>query len=278
MLINTVVLFLRELLPFLLLLSALLLWLRPVWRRFLLATVLLTVAALVLIRLLLPQIANSADGLGLELLYASCYGLCCLAIAVALWLNPLQPQQYALGSILGCALAAASLAAINGSNLVLYFFGYQRSDAELANIGLGAVLGIGIGLSVAVLLYHVLQEIRGYWTAALSWLLAILAARQVSVGCAILIQSDLLPAGPVLWNSHGWVDERSEYGHFLYALMGYEATPSALQFTSFVLTLFLIYSCGFRLRRQARATRAQLVAAATLDIGHGVSRRQGEEQ
>ena len=111
-------------------------------------------------------------------------------------------------------------------------------------------MGIGIGLSVAVLLYYIVLEAQRYWRWSLMLLLALLGARQISMAVAILIQSDVIASGSVLWDSQHLINEQSEYGYFLNALLGYEATPSLSLLVAMILSLLMLLVLGRRLEVQ----------------------------
>lgn len=242
MLINTVVLFLRELLPVLLLLSLLLLWQRGQWRQLMAGMLLVSLPGMLLLTSQFSRISQWYDGQGLELLYAMLYLLVAALLAIALLRS--QSRWW----ILGCAIAAVScLSWVHGANLVLYLWFYQRDSADMQNLWLGAALGLGIGCSVAVLLYYAVKELHHYWKFSLTLMLALLGARQVSMAAALFIQSEWLVPGPVLWDSEWLIAETSEYGHFLNALLGYEATPSVSRLLAFGLTLLLLMLLGRRL-------------------------------
>jgi high-affinity iron transporter len=49
----------------------------------------------------------------------------------------------------------------------------------------------------------------------------------------------MLPAQAPLWDASGWISEISLTGQLLYALIGYEATPTPLQIIFYLLTLGL---------------------------------------
>ena len=238
MLINTVVLFLRELMPVMLLISVLLVWQREQWRTLLLA---IAVPALVILLVMAKQyseISLWADGAGLELIYAILYCSVPLLLAIAIIRHQYQP------CLVG--FAGAALLAINGSSLVLYFFVYQREASATPSLLLGSALGVGIGLSVAVLLYYALDELKRVRQQYLYWVIAMIAARQSSEAAQILIQSDWLAGGPVLWDSQQIINEQSEYGQFFNALVGYEATPTLSQLVVFVLTAVVIVVLSYR--------------------------------
>ncbi|MDZ7902530.1 MAG: hypothetical protein U5L01_08305 [Rheinheimera sp.] len=238
MLINTVVLFLRELMPVMLLLSVLSVWQREHWRALLMC---IAVPALIVLLMMAKQyskISLWADGAGLELVYAILYFSVPLLLALALILSKFR--------ICLVGFAGAALLAINGSNLVLYFFVYQREASATPALLLGSALGVGIGLSVAVLLYYSLDELKRFRRQYFYWVVALIAARQSSEATQILIQSDWIPGGPVLWDSQKIINEQSEYGQFFNALVGYEATPTLSQLIAYFLTAAVILALSYR--------------------------------
>lgn len=245
MLINAVVMFLRELLPLLLLLSMLLLWQRAHWRALLTVFAGTSSVGILLLTSQFSRISAWQDGQGLELLYAVLYLLTALLLGLAIFQS--HRQQLCLGL---AALASSGLCMIHGANLVLYLWFYQRSPAESQSLLLGAAMGIGIGLSVAVLLYYFVLECQRYWRWSLPLVLALLGARQISMAVAIFIQTDWLVPGAVLWDSQQFISEQSEYGYFLNALLGYEATPSVSLLLAMLLSICGLLLLGRRLEVQ----------------------------
>jgi high-affinity iron transporter len=51
----------------------------------------------------------------------------------------------------------------------------------------------------------------------------------------------------VLWDSQSMINEQSEYGYFLNALLGYEATPSVSLLLALVLSFLGLLLLGRRL-------------------------------
>jgi high-affinity iron transporter len=62
----------------------------------------------------------------------------------------------------------------------------------------------------------------------------------MSQATQLFTQADWLPAQYALWNSSWLVEEQSVTGQLLYALLGYEATPTPLQVYVYGLSLLLI--------------------------------------
>ncbi len=238
MLINTVLIFLRELLPLCLLLATLLAWHGGVWRSFVSYFALPSVVLLSLISLQMVWISEQLDGLGLELLYACLYLLCFVLLCVSAF--------RARWALIASALAAACLFSISGSNLLLYIWLPTQLDNTPADLLLGAALGAGIGTSIAVLWYYVLTELKQWRIQSFALVLSLCGARQVMMASALLIQSDWLIAGPQLWHTEQLLSEQSELGFFLQALMGYEATPSVSQLVLYLLSFALLFwGCRF---------------------------------
>lgn len=238
MLINTVVLLLRELLPVVLLLS-LLLAANPAAMRAILLRVLWIAAPLLIVQSSqYSLLAGMWDGQGLEFWYACCYLLCAVFLSALL----LQPKHH----VWLAAAAVVALALINGSNLVLYLFLYPRELDDSQSLWLGAALGSGISLSIAVLMYHLVLELRLYWRECAAVMLCFSAARQVSAAVFILHQMDLFGGAEPVWQQHLWIDESSELGYFLNALLGYKSSPSQGQLLAWSLLLI----CLLVLRRR----------------------------
>jgi len=60
-------------------------------------------------------------------------------------------------------------------------------------------------------------------------LLILIASGMLSQASLLLIQADWLPSQLPLWNSSAFISEKSVVGQLLYAVIGYEATPTPIQ-------------------------------------------------
>lgn len=231
MLINAVLVYTRELLPVLLLI-AVLLQLQPKRQLSLLLYALLSSAALMLlVAPWLSVITQLFDGNGLELMFAlaQLVTLCSLLILV------LRPANQFIA-----VLAIVSQIMLCGVNLLLYSL-ISTGDSAVESLWLGAVLGLGIGISIAVLWYQLLQELERFGDGVLLLMLALIAARQASEIAVLLGQIDWLPSGQVLWDSSNFISEQAEIGVFFHAWFGYEATPDLTQLGSWLLTLAVMF-------------------------------------
>ena len=59
-----------------------------------------------------------------------------------------------------------------------------------------------------------------------------------------LTQADWIPSAHALWDTSGWLPENSIAGHLLYALVGYEATPTAIQVIAYFIGATLVIISG----------------------------------
>ena len=95
---------------------------------------------------------------------------------------------------------------------------------------LGSLAGAAIGFSVGVLFYYLLLAMAPQRALLLSLLLLGLAASVMSAqATGLLIQADWISVAGPIWDSSALIAEDSLTGQLLYALIGYEASPSATE-------------------------------------------------
>lgn len=132
-------------------------------------------------------------------------------------------------------LAIALAMTMEGSEIVIYVSGAIYQSEGLFSLSSGAVLGSAIGASFAALIYYALVRYPGKASAlSARILLALGASAMLSQGCQQLVQADWLAGATTVWDSSMLVDEQSLVGHFLYAMIGYEATPNLAQAISYL--------------------------------------------
>lgn len=181
----------------------------------------------------MPVIAEWFDYVGQDVVNAL---LQALIIALMLLFGWLYPAGQRLGSVRGW-LAAASLVGMvavvvarEGSEIILYVDGIMGQPGNLSPVLLGGLMAAGIGLSCGVFLHFGLTSLRmrqSLRTALV--LLALFIGSMASQAVILLTQADWLPYTEQAWDSSGLLDEAGITGQLLYALVGYEATPSLLQ-------------------------------------------------
>ena len=236
MLINTVILFLRDALPIFILLAILIAQVR-ISSKYLTFALGAGLLLAMLFILQIDTLSEMFDGAGIELTLWLLHLLfyCNVVWLAAVTLRPQSSQRYRI--CLAIALMLVIIVA-KGSNFLLYLHGYLNQINALQSLFLGTLLGLGICLSVAVLLYFFVAWLRTrFGVLAASTALLIFAAGQLSNALNLLIQVDLLPNTAVVWDSGWLVDDQSEYGYLFNVLIGYVATPSYLQLSVFVVAI-----------------------------------------
>ena len=73
----------------------------------------------------------------------------------------------------------------------------------------------------------------------------LIAAAMISQVIQQLIQADWIISQYPLWDTSNWINERSITGQLLYALIGYEATPTPIQVTAYLFAVFIIVFVSF---------------------------------
>ena len=128
-----------------------------------------------------------------------------------------------------------------GAEVILYIGGVLGQPGNLSALLFGGLIAGGIGISSGVMLYYVLVGLSR--RAALRTcvvLLALFAGNMAAQAVLLLTQADWLPYTPEVWNSSGWLQEYSILGQLLYALVGYEANPSAAQAAAYLGAALLV--------------------------------------
>jgi len=245
MLTNTVILFLREMLPLAILLVFLLAHSWPNIYRFkyslpLCLSIVLGCIALINIA---PSLSELFAGAGLEISIATLLFIACTFLLVGSCLaisSHSDKMSYCILLLLGTSI----LSSIKSTNFVIYLIGYLHQGGSNYSLLLGLVIAIGICTSFAILLYFSLTWLisRDYQKLlAILWSLFIVG--QLCFIVPLLAQVDLINDANIIWDSSHWVKDSSEYGHMLNAMMGYEATPS----DSYLFFYFISLVCCFGL-------------------------------
>lgn len=189
----------------------------------------------------LESVTTSFDYIGQELLNASLQILIALSIGgVALAQAPGRSDVEAAGAprrrlYAVCAALALSMAiAREGSEIFIYLQGFLAQDTWPQSVMTGSFIGFCIGASTGLLLFYGLCAMRsqpGVWVDLA--LLALFAGNMLSQAVQQLEQASVLPTTVAMWDSSAIIREDSLLGQLLYALVGYESTPSVLQFIGY---------------------------------------------
>ena len=219
MLINSVVLFLRDMLPIFLLISVLISLpsvslFSLLWRLAILLIISTTTYSM------LGLISQQAEGAGFELLKSLFLFLAWLGICMISFPLRSRHKLYSLG----ITLVVLGIGLSNSFHFMVYFVSGVSQNSDTSLLILGTTIGLGISISIAILLNIMLTHFIG--PKATFCFTTLFVAAQVANVAILLEQIDILPAPQQLWDSSHIISDNSEYGHLLNALVGYEATPS----------------------------------------------------
>ena len=251
MLINTVILFLRDALPIfvisIILISMLqqqgikLQWYYPA---------LLTGVMLSLILLnTTDEVAHTLDDTGREWFYACLYIVCyfislLLLSQLAIVKRPLSAGRLTLIRLCAMALTVIVMT-LNGANFLIYITGFWYQNNASNALVAGVTLGVGICASIAVLLYFLMAFIERYCRLIREVLLIVFSVGLLIKATKLLIQIDVLPGNSLLWDSNYLITENSELGQLFTVFFGYDATPTLLQLLLYISAIVIAFALIF---------------------------------
>jgi len=244
MLLSSVILVLQETLEAALLVSVLLtisyqLWNRIAWLLFGI------VGGLVLSYLYagnMGEISEWFDYVGQEIVNAGLQVLTTFFIVVCTWAAYKSQRRGSASLFTFCAAAAVALAITReGSEILLYLGGFFQQQEYFRTIMVGSSIGFSIGLSIGILLYYGLSNLPVKWRLdAAVILMALFAGNMLAQAVLQLTQADWISSTRSFWDTSHWLPENSIFGQLLYALVGYEATPSAAQLVAYASGAILV--------------------------------------
>jgi high-affinity iron transporter len=127
------------------------------------------------------------------------------------------------------------------AEIILYISGFRSDSFLMSSVVTGGMIGLGIGLSCGVFLYHLMIALNPVSAIKLICLLVIMVGgSMMSQATQFLIQADWLPATEPVWDSSHIISEHSLPGQLLYALMAYEATPTLSQLLVYICSLLIM--------------------------------------
>lgn len=232
MLINTVLVLTRDLLPLFILLPVVLQLVATSKIRLLITAMFIVVAIMLLTTPVLSTITRLAEGNGLELLFILLLSLLLLSLLLQITHWRYRTAMTWVAVILQMVICAI--------NVLLFSLTSVGNAGAAESLWLGAVLALGICTSIAVLAYQLLAELCRWSSWWLGVMLALVAARQGSEVINLLSQTDLITQQQSVWDSSGFLAEQSELGVFFHAWFGYEATPDSVQLAAWAGVVVLV--------------------------------------
>lgn len=192
-------------------------------------------------------IADGLDGTGQEWTNALLYLAvilsfnCVGSIIVPLLFRAPSPVQHLTLISAGIeskrTLLISSAALAVGLSLVrevaeiwIYLGGFLHQPDILQSALMGGAIGIGIGVSLGVITYYLLVFMSAKIFFRILYLFLIFMCGGLSMQVAKqLLQIGLLDSVEPLWDTSNVINEHSWLGELLYALVGYDSNPGAIQ-------------------------------------------------
>lgn len=116
------------------------------------------------------------------------------------------------------------------SEVGIYVSTYRNKPDLLGSAITGSVIGVCIGVSLAVLGFYTLMRLKTDTSVrVIRALFALLAGGLLSQSVQLLSQVDLLPGQAPAWDSSTLLSENSIFGQLMVAVLRYEARPTWLQ-------------------------------------------------
>jgi high-affinity iron transporter len=214
------------------------------------------------------SIADALSGRGQEVLNAT---VLLAAVAMLAWHNiwmsshgrEIAQRMRAVGHDVSVgarplsALALVTMFAVlrEGSETVLFLYGIASGGAGATGLLVGGLIGVTGGVAVGWLLYRGLLAIPlGKFMTVIGWMVLLLAAGLAAAAAGFLNQAGLVPAlGMRLWDSSWILDQQSWLGMLLHILIGYNDRPMGIQAIFYVVTLVVIGSLMWAVRRGSGA-------------------------
>ncbi|NOX27751.1 MAG: iron permease [Gammaproteobacteria bacterium] len=146
------------------------------------------------------------------------------------------------------ATAIVALAIVReGAEIYNYLAGALTHAEYLVSVTTGSIIGTGIGVSIGILFYYALGAITGKRRHIIGLILfSLIAGSMTSQALLLLNQADWIPSTPILWDTSSLLSEYSLTGRLLYGLIGYEATPSILEFFGYLTTVMIMLFIGIK--------------------------------
>jgi high-affinity iron transporter len=131
-----------------------------------------------------------------------------------------------------------------GSEIVLFTYGMLASGQSLADIGLGALIGGLLGMSIGFATYKGLISLPyKYYLRATSVLLILLVAGMISQSVQLFIAAGWInELTQRAWDTSWLIPDHSILAQTLHALIGYTAKPAIIQAILYFSTVGAFYS------------------------------------
>ena len=142
----------------------------------------------------------------------------------------------------GLMVATVALAMVReGSELFVFYTAFLSQTGSALQAATSGFIGLSVGMSAGVIGYYSLvtqkPNIARIFQAVL---LALIGTGMAMQATQLLIQVDWISVNEPIWDSSWLVAEASATGQVLYAVFGYEATPSMIEIILYFISMAMI--------------------------------------
>jgi len=243
MLINTVILFLKDLLPIFILFCFLKANNTSVTlsKKAIILIVSLSMFGIVATFKLLPSMSELWEGVGIEVIQ-SIELLLVYVLLVFSYSSTSINNHSSMKRLYFISSATIIFITLNASVFIVFLDSYITNTDSIKNIIAGLAIGLGTCLSFSSLFLFLLFWLnkKDYYLVTYS-LWAFFITGQVSQVVNLMQQVDIIKSSEALWDSSTIVEDKSEYGHLLNSLFGYEARPSFELIALYLGSLLVFY-------------------------------------
>jgi high-affinity iron transporter len=189
----------------------------------------------------LATISELLDYVGQEVTNAFILCLIYCALVIVCWGQYLASAMW-LRVLPLCMGAGVALAITReGGELIVFYSGFMQGGASLVNAITSGFIGLTVGMSAGALCFYALISLSLYKAKMAHLVMLSLIAGGVLLQASLLfIQADWLSYNMPVWDSSNIMSETSIIGQIAYAVFGYEATPSIASVFSYVFAIVFI--------------------------------------
>jgi high-affinity iron transporter len=167
---------------------------------------------------------------GQEIINAACQTLIFFALLCLIYVINFKSSDFYKFFPLLMSLCVTLAITREGSEIYIYCSGFISNQEQFSSVFIGGLIGASIGISIGVIIYYMIifnTQLKSFYISQL--MLAIIASGILSQVIPMLMQVDLITAQSALWDSSFILHEESLIGQLTYAIAGYESTPTLLQ-------------------------------------------------
>jgi high-affinity iron transporter len=191
-------------------------------------------------------ISEQFDGRGQEILNTLLLITASLSLALHLLITyalaslrtPHPARLFAVLAITTMLIVACSITR-EGAEIIVYLRGtLSNPHHNTTSTIVGSIIGAGLGICIGILIFFLLYTLSSRTALQIIISLMVLTCAGLMVEATQnLIQAGLILAGTPVWDSSALLSESSVAGQLMYAMFGYEATPSRQEITAWLIMM-----------------------------------------